>query len=105
MNKVLLETVRMSRNFKDVCFSALIIYGALEDYSRRFQQKGDDFFVDGDNFMLRRDNNSLIIAFPSGGFVNMPTVIATALPPAVVVVVVVVAVVAAMEAAAEIRNN
>ena len=46
--------------------SALIIYGGAEDYTVRFQQKGDDFLVDDDHCMLKRDNHSLIIAFPSG---------------------------------------
>ena len=46
--------------------TALIIYGADIDYSRRFREEGDDFFVDDDDFMLMRDNGSLVATFPSG---------------------------------------
>ena len=46
--------------------TALIIYGADTDYSRRFQEEGDDFIVDNDDFTLMRDNGSLIVTFPSG---------------------------------------
>ena len=46
--------------------TALIIYAADTDYSRRFHAEGDDFIVDEDNFMLMRDNGSLVVTFPSG---------------------------------------
>ena len=46
--------------------TALIIYGADIDYSRRFREEGDDFFVDDDDLMLMRDNGSLVATFPSG---------------------------------------
>lgn len=46
--------------------TALIIYGADTDYSRRFEQEGDDFIVDKDDFVLMGDNGSLIVTFPSG---------------------------------------
>ena len=44
---------------------ALIIYSSGVDYSRRFQH-GHNFTLDSDDVMLMRDNDSLIIAFPSG---------------------------------------
>ena len=46
--------------------TALIIYAADTDYSRRFHAEGDDFIVDEDNFMLMRDSGSLVVTFPSG---------------------------------------
>ena len=46
--------------------TALVIYGADIDYSRRFREEGDDFFVDDDDLMLMRDNGSLVATFPSG---------------------------------------
>ena len=46
--------------------TALIIYGADIDYSRRFHEEGDDFIVDDDDLMLMRDNGSLVATFPSG---------------------------------------
>ena len=46
--------------------TALIIYGADIDYSRRFYEEGDDFIVDDDDLMLMRDNGSLVATFPSG---------------------------------------
>ncbi|KAK7092483.1 hypothetical protein V1264_008221 [Littorina saxatilis] len=45
--------------------NSLIIYGDGTDYTRRFQEEGDDFLVDEDHFTLMRDNGSLAVIFPS----------------------------------------
>ncbi|KAK7092485.1 hypothetical protein V1264_008223 [Littorina saxatilis] len=45
--------------------NSLIVYGDGTDYTRRFQEEGDDFLVDEDDFTLMRDNGSLAVIFPS----------------------------------------
>ena len=64
------DTVLITFGIDSYCplffITALIIYGADIDYSRRFHEKGDDFIVDDDDLMLMRDNGSLVATFPSG---------------------------------------
>ncbi|KAK7481053.1 hypothetical protein BaRGS_00027689, partial [Batillaria attramentaria] len=45
---------------------SLEIYVDDIDYSLRFQNEREDFLEDTDNFTMFRDNNSLVISFPSG---------------------------------------
>nr|KAG5695137.1 hypothetical protein BaRGS_017236 [Batillaria attramentaria] len=45
---------------------SLEIYADDIDYSLRFQNENEDFLVDTDNFTMFRDNDSLVVFFPSG---------------------------------------
>ncbi|KAK7476342.1 hypothetical protein BaRGS_00032401 [Batillaria attramentaria] len=45
---------------------SLIIYGDRQDYSRRFEEQGQDFVVEADHYTLHRDGDAIVTDFPSG---------------------------------------
>lgn len=46
---------------------ALVIYADGVDYTRRFIDE-ESFLADNDNFLLKRTNDSFVVAFKSGEY-------------------------------------